>query len=143
MENRDSGRGHSSPIVWGNRLFVTTAVEGAVIPGAVAAKHVINNQVVKFPDTVGGDRSHALKLICIDAETGKIVWERTAYEGRVYDDRQKANTYASSTPATDGRYVYTFFEQKGFTLTTSMAIRFGVVGRRCKDGYGEGIARDF
>jgi len=53
MENRDSGRGHSSPIVWGNRLFVTTAVEGAVIPGAVAAKHVINNQVLKFQDTVG------------------------------------------------------------------------------------------
>jgi outer membrane protein assembly factor BamB len=60
------------------------------------------NQVVKFPDTVGAERSHALKLISIDVETGKIVWERTVYEGRVHDDRQKTNSYASSTPTTDG-----------------------------------------
>lgn len=136
------GRGHSSPIVWGNRIFVTTAVEGAVIPGAVAAKHVINNQVVKFPDTVGADRSHALKLICVDAETGKIVWERTVYEGRVYDDRQKANSYASSTPATDGRYVYAFFGAEGLYCYDfeGNQIWKASLGGVAKMGYGEGTS---
>src|SRR5262245_51763129 len=38
------GRGHSSPIVWGNRVFLTTSVEGPVVPGAQAVRHVHNGQ---------------------------------------------------------------------------------------------------
>ncbi|HET7114036.1 MAG TPA: PQQ-binding-like beta-propeller repeat protein [Pyrinomonadaceae bacterium] len=136
------GRGHSSPIVWGNRLFLTTAIEGPIIPGATAVKHVINNQVVKFPDTVGAERSHALKLICVDIETGKIMWERTAYEGRVYDDRQKTNSYASSTPATDGRYVYAFFGSEGlycYDFDGNQVWKATLPGI-AKMGYGEGTS---
>ena len=136
------GRGHSSPIVWGNRVFLTTAVEGPIIPGASAVKHVINGQVVKFPDTAGAERSHALKLICVDVETGKIVWERTVYEGRVYDDRQKTNSYASSTPATDGRYVYAYFGAEGlycydFDGNPIWNVKLGGIA---KMGYGEGTS---
>ena len=136
------GRGHSSPIVWGNRVFLTTAIEGAVIPGATAAKHVINNQVVKFPDTVGAERGHALKLICLDVDTGKIVWERTVYEGRVYDDRQKRNSYASSTPATDGRYVYAYFGSEGLYCYDfeGNQIWKATIGGVAKMGYGEGTS---
>ena len=136
------GRGHSSPIVWGNKLFLTTAVEGPVIPGAGAARHVINGQVVKFPDTGGAERSHTLKLICVDVETGKIVWERTVYEGRVYDDRQKTNSYASSTPATDGRYVYAYFGSEGlycydFDGNHVWNVKLSGIA---KMGYGEGTS---
>jgi outer membrane protein assembly factor BamB len=136
------GRGHSSPIVWGNRVFLTTAIEGAVIPGATAAKHVINNQVVKFTDTVGAERGHALKLICLDVDTGKIVWERTVYEGRVYDDRQKRNSYASSTPATDGRYVYAYFGSEGLYCYDfeGNQIWKATLGGVAKMGYGEGTS---
>lgn len=108
-----SGRGLSSPIVWGKKIFLTTSIEGAVVSGAQAPKHMDGDKEVKHPDSVGADRSHMLNVVCIDRDTGKILWERTAYEGRVYDDRHRKNTYASATPTTDGKYVYAFFGSEG------------------------------
>src|ERR1051325_1208297 len=107
------GRGHSSPIVWGDRVFLTTSVEGAVIPGAEAVKHYQKGQPYIHPDSVGADHSYAMKLLCLDARSGRILWQQTAYEGRVYDNRHRKNTYASPTPVTDGRYVYLSFEAEG------------------------------
>ena len=108
-----TGRGLSSPIVWGKKIFLTTSIEGAVIPGAQAPKHMDGENEFKHPDSVGADRSHKLNVMCLDRDTGKILWERTAYEGRVYDDRHRKNTYASATPATDGKNVYAFFGSEG------------------------------
>lgn len=107
------GRGHSSPVVWGNRIFLTTDLEGDVIPGAKAVQHVRNGQVWVHPDSVSGNRNHTLKVLCLDRDTGKILWEQVAYEGKVLDDRHRKNTYASGTPATDGKFVYAFFEAEG------------------------------
>ncbi len=108
-----TGRGLSSPIVWGKRIFLTTSIEGAVVPGAKAPKHMDGDQEFKHPDSVGADRSQTLKVLCIDRDTGKVLWERTAYEGTVYDDRHRKNTYASATAATDGKMVYAFFGSEG------------------------------
>lgn len=107
------GRGHSSPIVLGKKVFLTTSIEGLVIPGAKAVQHIQGGQPFVHPDSVGGDHSYTLKLFCIDRDSGKILWEQTAYEGRVYDNRHRKNTYASSTPATDGRLLYAFFGSEG------------------------------
>ncbi|HEX8476333.1 MAG TPA: PQQ-binding-like beta-propeller repeat protein [Pyrinomonadaceae bacterium] len=108
-----AGRGHSSPIVWGRKIFLTTAIEGAVVPGAKAVKHMNGNEEFKHPDSVGADRKHTFKVVALDSETGKILWERVAYEGTPYDDRHRKSSFASSTPATDGRYVYAFFGAEG------------------------------
>jgi len=107
------GRGHSSPVVWGSKIFLTTDLEGDVVPGAKAVEHVRAGKVWVHPDSVSGDRKHTLKLLCLDRNTGKLLWERTAYEGTVLDDRHRKNTYASSTPVTDGKYVYAYFEAEG------------------------------
>lgn len=107
------GRGHSSPIIWGNRIFLTTDIEGEVIPGAKAVEHVRSGKVWVHPDAVSGNRKHTLKILCLDRNTGKMLWERVAYEGSVFDDRHRKNTYASSTPVTDGRFVYAYFESEG------------------------------
>jgi len=107
------GRGHSSPIVWGSRVFLTAELQGSVIPGAKAPKHIMNGEEFKHPDSVGADRSHTLKVICLDRDSGKILWERTAYDGPVYDDRHRKGSYASPTPATDGRHVYGYFGTEG------------------------------
>lgn len=107
------GRGHSSPIVWGGRIFLTTSIEGPEVPGAAPVKHQIEGKEFLHPDSVGGNRRHTLKVLCVDAAAGKILWERTAYEGAVYDNRHKKNTFASPTPATDGRLVYAFFGSEG------------------------------
>jgi len=108
------GRAHSSPIVWGNRIFVTTAVEGTVVPGAKAVKHVLEgDKEFLHPDSVGADRKHTFKVLCIDRDSGKILWQSTAWEGTPYDNRHRKSSYAASTPATDGKLVYAFFGTEG------------------------------
>lgn len=107
------GRGRSSPVIWGNRIFLTTAIEGEVIPGAKAVDHVLGGQPFKHPDSVGADRKHTFKVMCLDRDTGKILWEHAAYEGRVYDDRHKRGAYAAPTMVTDGQHVYAWFGSEG------------------------------
>jgi outer membrane protein assembly factor BamB len=107
------GRGHSSPIVWGSRVFLTTDLEGDTVPGAKAVEHQADGKPFKHPDSVSGDRKHTFKVLAIDRGTGKVLWERTAYEGTVYDDRHRKGSYASPTPATDGAYVFAYFGTEG------------------------------
>jgi outer membrane protein assembly factor BamB len=107
------GRGHSSPVVWGDRIFLTTAVEGEVVPGAKAVTHLLEGKEFVHPDGVGADRKHSLKLVALDAKTGRILWERTAWEGTPYDTRHKRGSYASPTPVTDGTLVHAYFGSEG------------------------------
>jgi outer membrane protein assembly factor BamB len=107
------GVGRSSPVVWENRVFLTTDIPGDVIPGAKAVEHSDGGRPFRHPDSVGADRKHTFKVIALDRDTGKIVWEQTAYEGKVYDDIHKRGAYASPTPVTDGRYVIAWFGSEG------------------------------
>ncbi len=107
------GRGHSSPVVWGSRIFLTVDLEGEVIPGAKAVTHFIEGKEFKHPDAVGGDRRHTLKVVSLELESGRLLWERTAYDGRVYDDRHRKGSYAAATAATDGSRVYAWFGSEG------------------------------
>ena len=108
-----AGRGHSSPIVWGNRIFLTTSIEGAALPKPTAPKHMIGTEEMQHPDWTGSDHSYTFKVMCVDSETGKMIWEQVPYEGPVFDHRHRKNTYASPTPVTDGKYVYAFFGSEG------------------------------
>jgi outer membrane protein assembly factor BamB len=107
------GRAHSSPIVWGNRVFITTAIEGEEVPGAKAVKHMYDGKEFLHPDSVGANRKQTFKVICLDRDSGKILWQSTAWEGTPYDDRHRKSSYAASTPATDGKMVYAFFGTEG------------------------------
>jgi len=110
-----AGRGHSSPIVWGKKIFLTTALDGEIIPGRKAGvTHKLSDgSEFVHPDAVGADLKHTFKVVCLDRDTGKIIWERVAYEGAVQDSRHKKASFASSTPATDGKYVFAFFGSEG------------------------------
>ena len=109
------GRGHSSPVVWGNRVFLTTAIKGKHVPGRKAPVHLDFNHRPGYlhPEATDVDYEHTLQLLAIDAGTGRVVWTQTAYDGVMYDDRHQSNTFASPTVATDGRLVYAFFESLG------------------------------
>jgi outer membrane protein assembly factor BamB len=65
------------------------------------------------PDSVGANRKQTFKVICLDRDSGKILWQSTAWEGTPYDDRHRKSSYAASTPATDGKMVYAFFGTEG------------------------------
>jgi len=108
-----AGRGHSSPIVWEDRIFLTTDIEGEPVAGAQAVEHKFEGKVFLHPDSVGANRKHTFKLLCLERKTGKILWDRTVYEGTVYDNRHRKGSYAAPTPATDGSHVYAWFGGEG------------------------------
>jgi outer membrane protein assembly factor BamB len=128
------GRGHSSPIVWGDRIFLTTAVEGEVVPGSPRMKHPQPDGTdFRHPDAMGDDRRHAFKVLSVDARNGKVLWERTAWEGVPMDSRHKKASFASPTAVTDGERVYAYFGSEGlyaYDFAGTLAWRFvpGVIG---------------
>jgi outer membrane protein assembly factor BamB len=114
------GRGYSSPVVWGDRIFLTTAIELEPVPGAKGVEHIIDGHPYVHPQGVGADRRHSFKVIAIDARHGRVVWERTAYEGLPYDTRHKKGSFASQTPVTDGKLLWTYFGSEGLLFTYDM-----------------------
>ncbi|MBZ5496297.1 MAG: PQQ-binding-like beta-propeller repeat protein [Acidobacteriia bacterium] len=103
---RIPGLAHSSPIVWGERLYVTTAISSQA---DATFKHGLFGE-----GDASTDRSvQQWKVYCLDKRSGKIEWGSTAYEGVPKEKRHVKNTYASSTPATDGRHVVAFFGSQG------------------------------
>src|SRR4029453_16778958 len=108
------GRGHSSPVVWGDRVFLTTAVEGDVSkPGFTGVKHLDEGKEFVHPDGVGADRTQTLKVLALDADSGRVVWEQTAWSGNPYDTRHRRGSFASPTPIVDGERVYAWFGSEG------------------------------
>jgi outer membrane protein assembly factor BamB len=107
------GSGHSSPIVWNDRIFLTSVVEGEVAPGAKAATHTMGGKEWVHPDSVAADKKHTFKVLALDAGSGKILWDQTAYEGTVYDARHRRSSFAGPTPITDGTMVYAYFGPEG------------------------------
>ncbi len=102
------GLAHSSPIVWQDKVFVTTAVLRSQQDSTF--KHGLYGA-----GTSANDRSevHQWKLYCLDARSGKLLWERTAQEGKPRSARHIKSSYANATPATDGRTVVAFFGSEG------------------------------
>ncbi len=100
------GLAHSSPIVWGDRVFVTSAVSAD--PKATFRPGLYGD------GDASTDRSpQRWMLYALDAASGKIVWERVAIEGPPRELRHIKSTYASATPATDGRLVVASFGSQG------------------------------
>ena len=116
------GKGHSSPIIVGERIFLTTAIEGEVIAGARAPIHMrdawadenpADRTQYLNPASLGSDRRHPLVVIALTRASGEPLWERIAYDGQMYDDRHRRGSYASATPVSDGMRVYAYFGSEG------------------------------
>lgn len=101
------GLGHSSPVAWGKKIFVTTAVAGS------SAKPETRFGLYGDVAPVKDEPKHAWRLYALDSDTGKILWERTASEGMPKVMRHPKSTHADSTPVTDGKYVVTLFGSEG------------------------------
>jgi outer membrane protein assembly factor BamB len=100
------GLAHSSPIVWGNTIFVATAVSSQ-------ANATFKPGLYGDGDASDDRSRQQWKLIAVDKKTGAIRWEKTAVEGTPLDKRHIKSTYASATPATDGRIVVATFGSMG------------------------------
>jgi outer membrane protein assembly factor BamB len=96
----------SSPIVWGDRVFISTAVGSDPSQG-------IRTGLYGDVEPVSDQSKHAWRLIALDKKTGKVVWDRVAHEGTPKTKRHPKSSQASPTPVTDGRHVIVSFGSEG------------------------------
>jgi outer membrane protein assembly factor BamB len=100
------GLGLSSPSIWGNKLFITSAI-------SKSDNHGIKTGIYGDGLPVADSSVHDWKVFCIDKNSGKTLWERTAYTGIPKIRRHPKSTHANTTVATDGNYVVAFFGSEG------------------------------
>jgi outer membrane protein assembly factor BamB len=100
------GLAHSSPVVWGNRVCTASAVSGQPDP---QLKVGLYGDIASVIDAT----EHRWLVICYDKQTGKQLWQQTAHVGVPKVKRHTKSTHASSTLATDGRYILAFFGSEG------------------------------
>jgi outer membrane protein assembly factor BamB len=102
-----AGRGWSSPVVWGDKIFLTTAV------------NLGETEAPKKGLYFGGERKeppkteHQWKVLCLDLKTGQKLWEQQAHQGIPATTIHIKNSYASETPVTDGQRVVAYFGNIG------------------------------
>jgi outer membrane protein assembly factor BamB len=101
-----AGLGHSCPVIWGTRLFITTAVnQRKAAPLKVG--------LYGDPDSAEDNDAQQWKVICLDKRTGEVLWERVAHEGMPKLKRHPKATHANCTVATDGTNLVAFFGSEG------------------------------
>ena len=102
------GRGNSSPVVWGDQIFVTTAVQigSQTAPPRSGRRSPHGNS--------GPQAEHRLVLLSIDKNTGEVLWERTAVKATPHEGyHRQYGSFASHSPVTDGEHVFAYFGSRG------------------------------
>lgn len=100
------GLSHSSPIVWGDRVYVATVVSRA---GAAPLKVGLYGA----GDPADDDGLQSWVLYCLDKKSGRVVWKTTAYEGKPKTRRHTKATHLNTTPVTDGRRIVLYLGSEG------------------------------
>jgi outer membrane protein assembly factor BamB len=107
------GIANASPVVWGNRVFVVTAVSSA---GDKTFRTGLYGDVAPVKDL----SEHSWKIYCLEKTTGRILWEREAYKGLPKVKRHTKASQANSTPVTDGKRVVAIFGSIGMLAAWDM-----------------------
>lgn len=101
------GLAHSSPVVWGNRIYLTSAER--TDDGEASLKVGLYGDIKPVDD----EGEIVFKVLALDLATGSPLWERTAHQGVPKIKRHTKATHANSTPATNGEYVVAMFGSEG------------------------------
>ena len=105
-KTRIPGLGHGSPIVWGDHVFVVTAVSGAEDPPLTVG-------LFGSPAPADDDETQQWRLYALDARSGEVLWNRVAHEGAPATRRHAKASHANATPTTDGTRVVASFGSAG------------------------------
>ena len=101
------GRGHSSPIVWKDRVFLTTAIPFGdplpPLPSTAPGNH----------DNLAVTHRHRFVALAVDRATGKVLWQKTLREALPHEQGHYTASLASNSPATDGEHLFAFFGSFG------------------------------
>lgn len=100
------GLAHSSPIIWNDKIFVTTAISSSDL-------EILKVGLYGDGDSAQDTTIHQFKVYCLDKNSGDIIWERIAHEGVPKTKRHTKATQANCTPVTNGKYLVAFFASEG------------------------------
>jgi outer membrane protein assembly factor BamB len=111
------GRGHSTPVIWGDKIFLTTAIATGQSPQVSSTE----SQSAQAPSRRGGPGGgagaqieHRFEVVCIDRKTGKTIWQKTARVATPHEGYHRTyGSFASNSPVTDGNHVYVSFGSRG------------------------------
>ncbi|MFT5288234.1 MAG: outer membrane protein assembly factor BamB [Planctomycetota bacterium] len=135
------GGGHGTPVVWGDRIFLMTAI---VLDQELPIPDVIPEgtpNINKHPQVVGTWKPQQFVLQCLDVHTGEILWSRTAHEGMPHQGHHNKGGFASASPVTDGEYVYAYFGSIGlfcYDFEGRLAWKREFEAQAIEDSLGEG-----
>lgn len=131
------GKGHNTPIVWGDQLFITTAVEKdpSAIPSTEPPKTGMNANKT--------DKVHKFEVFCINRNSGKVLWEKVVDEEVPQEVTHELGSWASNSSVTDGKYLYAFFGSRGlycldFNGNVKWSRKFGQM--KIAGNFGEGAS---
>ena len=128
------GRGSGSPVIWGDKVFVVSAV--TVAEGAQRSDNrfdALQRPENRLPQGLdrrrsgfgdqarqGGDQLPMLNfmVMCFDRGTGKLLWEQTAAKAVPHQGTHSTNGFASASPCTDGKHIYAHFGSRGLYCYT-------------------------
>jgi outer membrane protein assembly factor BamB len=134
------GYGWSAPIVWGDRVFITTAVSATQAKplGGFGASSGGFGRERRPPDAI-----YKWEVYCLNAADGKVIWKQTATERKPTIPIHSSNTYATETPVTDGERVYAYFGMTGvfcFDFTGELVWKKDLGSYRMLFGHGTGAS---
>ncbi len=129
------GKGHASPIVWGDRIFLTTAIPfGDALPPEHADAHGAHNNVRP-------SRRQAFVVMAINRRDGAIIWQKTVRKQQPHESTHESGTWASNSPVTDGEHVFAYFGSHGLyclDFSGSLIWKANIGTMHTKHGHGEG-----
>jgi outer membrane protein assembly factor BamB len=144
------GRGHSTPVVWADRIFLTTAVPTGAAPASAAATQPApapgGGRARGGPGGGGGPQGEQkLMVMAFDRKTGKLLWEKVARTATPHEGyHSQYGSFASNSPVVDARHLIAFFGSRGVYCYTHdgqlvWEKDFGVQMRMLMS-FGEGVA---
>jgi len=142
------GRGNSSPVLWGDKIFLTTAVPTdattATTPPTTTSAAQERRQGRGPGGGANAGREHRFVVMCLDRRSGKVLWERVAKVATPHEGyHHQYGSFASNTPVTDGKHVYAFFGSRGiycYDLNGKLVWEKAFQPMRMRLGFGEGVA---
>ncbi len=107
------GSGWSTPIIWGDRIFIHTAIpldKKLPVPDVIPPG---TPNIRKHPAVASTWKAQQLEVICINKQDGNTLWQKVVYEGMPHQGHHRKGGFASESPVTDGKHVYSYFGSFG------------------------------
>ena len=134
------GLGHASPVVWGERIYLTSAVATGP-PEPAAAGH--GDDAPGAHDNVAPLRTMEFVVLALERATGEVAWQRTVKTERPHEGAHKTGTWASASPVTDGVHLFAFFGSRGLyamTVDGESVWDVDLGDMQTRHGHGEGAS---